>query len=760
MANLPPLPIPAGALPLMPNAPNGPALGADLGPAPVGDPAIPRVLAAGGSQETKHATFAQLFNDTHKDPCHGNYARIMARFEASVPAAVASDMLFQQVTGIGAGQLQAYLRCSSGVGQAGPRIHCVHLPTKFHASLEGEPSAWDDRCFAFLGEVVQGHVTNVLFEETSFDIVTTYTRSQEYMSQNLEALTSQSPLFPPIGANHADAEEVTTRHVMYLPAAYVPLFLSAGGYTPRQVWERLQPALEQRQELQTCAPLLKWLQVASTGRALADPLAMGDPVIAHALYAPPADEVLLTHRAQVLHSMLPGLLATPTNLETALSQMAAALITQTNDTRISRERKLAAEMEPKLPSSKFTVTLPVLLDYLQLADERHLPDIWHKWANCSKRQEFQVLREALEAFARTPHAFGATVPIITAKLVQDLLNFNFIGDSADDIKMGVHPFIITDGNAEQRHANMEVARLYGYLNAGETTVSLADLEALQAKEVRSVPLTYWELEKNLAMFGNLLGVVLGLPHPLTAVYSDMWQLLRSGMRDDLHAAIEYRAYIKPTHVLRSIQLTCFNWFSHRRARLNPPAPDFKIILNQILLQVYILPRLPSSLYQLAYPKKHPPSDLSLPGLISTGSASGSSSDASTISTLSQALTQFTQRYGAATPPGAGPSGRGAFIANQAPIPAIVALDKPNIKIRDVIANAAPPKMDDNTDMCLSFLLRGGCWSNCKRASNHGQTLSPTETDRLQQFLTWRMATLTRTTGTGRTLGTTPPPTSG
>jgi len=128
----------------------------------------------------------------------------MARFEAHVPGAIAGNVLFQQVTGIGAGQLQAYLRCSSGVGQAGPRIHCVHLPTKLHASLEGQPSTWDDRCFAFLGDVVQGHVTNVLFEETSFDIVTTPARSQAYMSQNLEALTDESPLFPPVGANNGN----------------------------------------------------------------------------------------------------------------------------------------------------------------------------------------------------------------------------------------------------------------------------------------------------------------------------------------------------------------------------------------------------------------------------------------------------------------------------------------------------------------------------------------------------------------------------
>jgi hypothetical protein len=240
--------------------------------------------------------------------------------------------------------------------------------------------------------------------------------------------------------------------------------------------------------------------------------------------------------------------------------MATALLTQTNEQILLREQKAAAALEPALPSAKFTVTLPVLLEYLQLTDERELPILWHKWANCKKKQELQVLRETLEAFARSPQAYSPSVPTVTAKLVQDLLNFSFLGDSADDIKLGLHPFIITDGNAESRHANREVARLYGYLHAGDASVSLADLEALQAKEVRAVPLTYWELEKTLGTFGNLISTVLGINHPLCVAYKAMWVLLQSGMRDDLHTVIEYRGYVKPTHVLRSIQLQFWNWF--------------------------------------------------------------------------------------------------------------------------------------------------------------------------------------------------------
>jgi hypothetical protein len=195
--------------------------------------------------------------------------------------------------------------------------------------------------------------------------------------------------------------------------------------------------------------------------------------------------------------------------------MAAALTSQTNDTRLAREQKAMLEATPKQPSDRFTVTLPVLLDLLLNQSEANLPPLWHRWANCTKKQDVQVLQETLDEFARSHKAFSTGVPIVMLCLVQDLLAFNFMGQSADDIKTGLHPFIIADGNAEYSQVNAELARIYGLINAGEATCSLADLEALSAKEVRSVPLTMWEMEKTLGMFGNLLGVTLGAQHPLT-----------------------------------------------------------------------------------------------------------------------------------------------------------------------------------------------------------------------------------------------------
>jgi len=687
-------------------------------------------------------SFAHLFGDETKDPCRRDYRQVMTRFDAAREGAASSVSLYSQVVATGYRVPQAFLVCG-GTAQ-GPRIYCLHHPAKFISSIDGSLSPWDDLSFAFLGEVTHGLISTVSFPTAAFDVVNLRVKKLNYILQHLDDLIDL-PVFPPLQPNDDDAEEITTRNVMFLPAAYVPLLLNASGYTPKQMWEILHPALVQRQELEQCAPLVHWMQAACVGTALNNPLEMGAPSISIVLNAPPADEALLTQRHSILHQALPGLAAPPQALETALSQMATALIYQTNEGRQVREQKAAEALEPKLPSSRFEVTLPVLMEYLQVTDERQLPNIWHQWANCAKKQDLQVLRDALDAFARSPEAYSSSVPIVSARLTQDMLAFNFVGHSADDVKGGLHPFIITDGNSEHRQNNIEVARLYGLITMGDVSCSLSDLEALSAKEVRSVPLTYWELEVTLGMFGNLIGVILGTAHPLVAAYREMWQLLRSNIREDFHAALEYRAHVKPTHVLRSIQLICYSWFSHRRARLTPPTPDFKSILHQVIMQVYVLPMLPLTLYQLAYPKK-PAMALISGGTVTTAGSSTNSLSSGTVSsagTSNSVISGLTTVSGSSLPL---TGTRGARIANLAPIQSIAALLPSTIKLKDLMGTAAPPKHDSGAEMCLSFLLRGGCWSNCKRGAQHVSTLSTGEQQRLTQYLTQRLSAVAPSSG--------------
>jgi hypothetical protein len=47
----------------------------------------------------KHRNFRQFYDDGTKDPCNGDYARIMSWFDPEVTPAVASDILLEQAVG-------------------------------------------------------------------------------------------------------------------------------------------------------------------------------------------------------------------------------------------------------------------------------------------------------------------------------------------------------------------------------------------------------------------------------------------------------------------------------------------------------------------------------------------------------------------------------------------------------------------------------------------------------------------------------------
>jgi hypothetical protein len=279
------------------------------------DPAVPALgLMPGQARQALPAstnritTCSILYGDAFKDPCKGSYERIMARFDAAHQDAPTAVELYDQVVNLGIVP-QAYLFCAHSA--QGPRIYCAHSPSKYRSALDGMVTAWDNQSFAFLGEAVQGMVSIINFLEIAFEAITVWTKSVAYILQHLPEL---DPVLPPSlpDTDDPNMEEITMRWMIYLLAGYTPLFLSASGYTPRQAWDLLYPTIQQRQEVNSCAPLLCWLQVASTGGPLPNnPLAMGPTLLTIALYPPPADEHLLLHRHEFVRQLLPGLTKPP-----------------------------------------------------------------------------------------------------------------------------------------------------------------------------------------------------------------------------------------------------------------------------------------------------------------------------------------------------------------------------------------------------------------------------------------------------------------
>jgi hypothetical protein len=445
--------------------------------------------------------------------------------------------------------------------------------------------------------------------------------------------------------------------------------------------------------------------------------------------------------------LLPGLSHLSDSIENALTTMATAIVTQTDEARTARAEKQLREETPKLPSDteKFKHTIHILMRYLNLDDEESLPILWHEWANCGKKQELNILKNLLENYAQGPTTFIAKSPIITPKLIQELLAFNFVGEHRDDVNIGLSPFNVVEGGETHRRYNLELSKVQGALYQNDVGFNLQDLDALQKRELKMVPITYFDLEKTLGLLGNLFGVVLGDAHTLTTHYRLFWELLSRNLRDDIRDLIDIQISLRPAHLLRSVQLVIHSWFSTRRLNLAPPTPSFMDILLRIQTASYQLPGLPGIYHELTYATKpqQQPAFLTPPTSISSNSMSGSSD----LSTLSGSLHpgQLTGASGLRPTAPSTTQGRNTFVRNAEPDTTLQAMIPSHLQLRNVIQSDPVPLNDMNQPMCLSYHLRRGCWSQCKRAADHNKKLSGAERHRIVAFLNTQLRKLSAVT---------------
>ncbi len=315
MANLLPLPLPPPGQPL-------PLL-------PPGMPAPP--LGAPSPGHRPHKSFVAFYGNAGLDPYQDSYARILERMDPEVNNAISHVFLLEQAVGLGAVP-QAYLCCARRHNQV--KVFCIHLPSKYVSALDGQPTPWDGQTFAFLGELVQGMVTTIELPAQAFQVVNharAYTA--EYILNHLDQLGDEG-LVPPQD-NNEEVASICTRRLMYLPSRYAALMLRNSGYTLQETWQLLYQAIVDRDDLQNCATLVKWLRALSTAMLLPNNAGVGATPLLIELAVPLADEDLVKHRLQILNQALPELHKPPESLELAITQMAAAVTQNTNDNRLA-----------------------------------------------------------------------------------------------------------------------------------------------------------------------------------------------------------------------------------------------------------------------------------------------------------------------------------------------------------------------------------------------------------------------------------------
>jgi len=673
----------------------------------------------------QHATFASFFQDDSKDPFRTRYAAVLSRFDPMTNNPLASDALLDLA--VGNPSVPSTYMCCASIHGTKPRIYVLHTLSKYVPSFDGRPTPWDNRIFGFLGDVMSDSALTIAIPNTSFNIVqcTTYTNAR--LSNELVRI-GDNDLLPRLNAGAQDTVLVQTRSLMYLPSKYAPLVLSNRGYGVKEFWNILAPALQADNLLQHASPIINWLKASwhTTGANN-----RGAPVTLLAISSPFIDQDLAAHRNSLLHNFLPSLHNHhDPGLNAALIQMANAVSSQAAEAQTARLAKEIERDRPPMPSQKFGVLFNTLKLLLNVADENDLPEIWFTLAAASKKQEFSVIRDALDAFSRTPQAYTTAAPVPTPKLVSDLTTITFAADHPDDLKTGIQPFVVMDGSEEYRHAAQDLARNYTLLSEQNLSLQFSDLTQLKLpKDLRAHPITYFELEKSLGLFGNLLHVILGATHPLSTHYKLFWDTFQRQFRTQLHFEIDTRRLIKPVHILRNIQLICFHWFQSQKANMTPSVPQFLDILTRISLSTYHNPNLPSALYQLIAPK--PSQKYFVPDGTKTAIDEDVGTAATGISTLTSGSGLLSNLGGGKS---IGSSRTGTFIKNAAVDSSLQSLLPAGLKISDLVGSDSAPVGDDNNPICLSFHIRGGCFSNCRRKENHAKTLSPAEKQKLSNWI--------------------------
>jgi hypothetical protein len=415
--------------------------------------------------------------------------------------------------------------------------------------------------------------------------------------------------------------------------------------------------------------------------------------------------------------------------------MAKAVSDQAEEAHSARLAREIAKDQPILPSAKFSFLFTTLLALLNVREEAELPEFWFNLSSASKKQEFSIIRESLDAFSRSDQAYVNTPPIPTPKLVSDLTTLTFVGDHTDDLKTGIQPFMVMDGSEHYQSPAQELARNNNFLSEREFGLSYADLDQFKIpKELRTHPITFYELEKSLGLFGNFIHVVHGANHPVTSQFRNFWTAMTRQYQNQLHYEIDVRRVIKPVHILRNIQLICFHWFQAKRAHVIPSEPQFLDILTRISLLLYTNPNLPHTLYQLIAPK--------LPHKLTVLDDKDDDTTATALTGLST-LTSGSRLTSAVSGGGVSQlSARGGtFIKNAAVDAALQGLLPPGIKINDLVGSDPVPLGDDNNPICLSFHIRGACFSNCRRKDNHSHTLSAEEKSKLSNWIVDQTAKL-------------------
>ena len=410
------------------------------------------------------------------------------------------------------------------------------------------------------------------------------------VDQQLALLTADGDTYLVPSGAAADRRQVSTRYSMFIPAPLLPLVLGH-DLTAREALFVLVPAIRSLGLEEACAPLLDYLLVATTAVAVDDDadapvdkdLAKPETVQAVVGTTPPLmSAVFHARRREVMYRDLPILEpSTQASRDPALvgviKDMRNDRIQDLADRRLEREEKVA----PKTIAQKWNEkTVDRLCKMCCVADEELLPQLYHDLASHKKASDGTVRSLFQDAVETAAGNLKVRYPTMTVQHATSLNDWSFCGGVEQDLGEGLLPFSITPPDqvsaaaVAQLQANHYQNRDYSALMTGSTSITAADAKAMRTSK-GFIPVDWEEAEVQLESYTPVLGALLGETHPnvlehLAAVTA--LRTYRAQLRQFVSAKVGPRLSA-PTMVYY-FHLKHRNWFSDqwRMATVSTLAP--------------------------------------------------------------------------------------------------------------------------------------------------------------------------------------------
>lgn len=685
---------------------------------------------AGPTAPTGPRNYSEFYGHEERDPYAGDYAALMAQFRTNnnaPPGEALRNLVGNSDTSYPAAFLGLY---KDEVGEA--RYRVIHAVARFPRMI-GRATAWDDMQFGFAGDVFEGSATTVAVPANAFD----FHRGQmlrENVPSNLtraRELLDQSPdedFLGPFADEDAGIKQAITRTLVPLPHRYVRLLLDRQPRAREGFIDLASVILANGDEV-ACAPLVDWLLLSIVReQATAAPRVAQDPLV-----APVADRALLSHRRDLMRKHLPGLDNGSTSGPLLATQqlLASHVSNMVDEQRLARDEATARAAQARAPKTVAAAlgaeTAQTLLAICGVTEESDLPPFWAALAAAGKRDR-QALEQALLGKARSL-GMAEAAPVATPDLTKKVSGLQWAGLNSEDLAEGIQPFTIVLTDYTGSDAGIEAKRLadtYDIMTEGTTSSSLEDAKTLKSsKEV--IPIDLSEARAHLVSLMILWSTLLGDGHPFVTAYGTF---VRNYMSREYSYQTRLRNLGSTAPIsavfLRFVQLrTVHYWRRALSQRALPNAPEFDQVLEKLDLQDKSwIPALPHKYWK---PLEKPPAPAApalgsgedLRDILSSlgwgqGPPSMSGTSASGSSAATGASGKGTKKTGEQTPAN-NPSVSKIFDPF---IPKVIRLT-----IRDAITKGGPPPVvtrnGQELPMCLSYHLKGTCWSGCSRRHDHG-----------------------------------------